>query len=248
MIVFEELVYQEAQRRNLAVAPARMQRAQADFRKQFSSPDEFKQFLQTDFQGSQQLLNEKIRRSLLIEQLLKSEVETKCVPTPAEIKAYYDSNDARFTHPETYTFQTISILPPPNATAAQVKEGKTRADTALKQAKAAKSAEEFGLLAEKLSDDDYRVVMGQHKPLPADQLAPPVLKAFKTMKAGDVTDLIQLDQAYTIVRLNVHAPAGKTPYTQVRAQLQKELQERKKNQLRMALDKKLRQGAKVEEM
>ena len=129
-----------------------------------------------------------------------------------------------------------------------MKEGKTRAESALKQAKAAKSAEEFGLLAEKLSDDDYRVVMGQHKPLPVDQLAPPVLKAFKTMKPGDVTDLIQLDQAYTIVRLNAHTPAGKTPFTEVRAQLQKELQERKRNQLRIALDKKLRQGAKVEEM
>jgi len=90
--------------------------------------------------------------------------------------------------------------------------------------------------------------MGQHKPVSVDQLAPPVLKAFKTMKPGDVTDLIQLDQAYTIVRLNAHTPAGKTPFTEVRAQLQKELQERKRNQLRIALDKKLRQGAKVEEM
>jgi parvulin-like peptidyl-prolyl isomerase len=248
MIVFEELVYQEALRLNVAVSPARMQRAQADFRKQFASPDEFKRFLQADFQGSEQLLNNKIRRSLLIEALLKTEVESRCVPTPAEVKAFYDKNDARFTHPETYTFQTISVLPPPNATAAQLKEGKTRAEAALKQAKAAKTAEQFGLLAEKLSDDDYRVVMGQHKPLPVDQLAPPVLQAFKTMKPGDVTNIIQLDQAYTIVRLNAHAPAGKTPFAEVRAQLQKELRERKKNDLRIALDKKLRQGAKVEEM
>jgi parvulin-like peptidyl-prolyl isomerase len=248
MIIFEELVYQEAQRRNLAVPPARMQRAQAEFRKQFASPDEFKQFLQSDFQGSQQLLNEKIRRSLLIEQLLKAEVESKCVPTPVEVKAFYDKNDARFTHPETYTFQTISILPPPNATAVQLKEGKARAEAALKKAKPAKTAEEFGLLAEKLSDDDYRVVMGQHKPLPAEQLAAPVLKAFKTMKPGDVTDIIQLDQAYTIVRLNAHAPAGKIPLVEVRTQLQKELKESKRNQLRISLDKKLRQGAKVEEL
>jgi peptidyl-prolyl cis-trans isomerase SurA len=248
MIIFEELVYQEAQRRKLAVPPARMQRAQADFRKQFASPDEFRQFLQSDFQGSQQLLDEKIRRSLLIEQLLKTEVESKCVPTPAELKAFYDKSDARFSHPETYTFQTISILPPPNATPEQLKDAKVRAEAALKKAKPTKTAEEFGLLAEKLSDDDYRVVLGQHKPLPAEQLAPPVLKAFKTMKPGGVTDLIQLDQAYTIVRLNAHTPAGKTPFTEVRAQLQKELQERKRNQLRVALDKKLSQGAAVEAM
>ncbi len=68
----------------------------------------------------------------------------------------------------------------------------------------------------------------------------PAWKAFKTMKPGGVTDLIQLDQAYTIVRLNAHTLAGKTPFTEVRAQLQKELQERKRNQLRVALDKRLK--------
>ena len=247
MIIFEELVYQEAERRKLVIPAARMQRAEADFRKQFASPDEFSQFIKSDFQGSPQLLREKIRRSLLIEALLNSEVESRCTPTAAEIKAYYDKSP-RFTHPETYTFQTISILPPPDATAQQMKEGRARAEEALKKAKAAKTAEEFGLLAEKVSDDDYRVMMGQHKPMPVDQLSPPVLKAFKTMKPGDVTDILQLEQAYTIVRLNAHTPAGRTPFAEVRTALHKELQDSKRNQLRIALDKKLRQGARVQEM
>ena len=44
--------------------------------------------------------------------------------------------------------------------------------SALQQAKATKSAEEFGLLAEKISDDDYRVMMGQHKPVPVAESRP----------------------------------------------------------------------------
>ena len=36
MIIFEELVYQEALRRNMTVPAAKMQRAEADFRKQFA--------------------------------------------------------------------------------------------------------------------------------------------------------------------------------------------------------------------
>jgi len=248
MIVFEELVYQEALRRKMIVPVARMQRAEADFRKQFASPEDFNAFLASDFHGSQQLLNEKIRRSLLIERLLKLEVEDKSVVSPLEVRAFYDKNPARFQHPETYTFQTISILPPPNATAQQVKEGRARADSALTQAKAAKTAEQFGLLAEKLSDDDYRVVLGQHKPMQVDQIAPPVLAAFKTMKPGQITGVIQLDQAYTIVRLNLHTLAGKTPLPEVKAQLQKELHEKKRNDLRAALDARLRKTATVEEM
>lgn len=248
MIIFEELVYQEALRRKMTVAPAKMQSAEADFKKQFTTPAEYNGFLNSEFRGSRQLLEVKIRRSLLIDALLKAEVEDKCAMTPAEVKAFYDKNPAKFRHAESYRFQTISVLPPPNATTAQLKEGAARAQSALKQAKSTKSAEEFGLLAEKISDDDYRVMMGQHKPMPVDQLAPPVLKALSAMKPNDTSELIQLDQAYTIVRLQEHIPAGQTNFDEVKAQLAKELKEGKRNQLRKALDAKLRQNAKIEEL
>jgi len=248
MIVFEELVYQEAVRRNMSIPAPRMQRAQADFRKQFSSPDEFNAFLQHDFHGSKQLLDDKIRRSLLIEALLKVEVDNKSAVTPTELRAYYQANIDRFKHSESYTFQTISVLPPDKVTAEQMKEGRARIDKALVKAKATKNSEEFGLLAEKTSDDDYRVVMGQHKPVPVDQMAPPVLKALRSMKPGEITDVIQLDKAFTIVRLQEHTPAGTTPFEQVKASLSKELHDKKRNQIRIEFDKKLRLTAKVQEM
>jgi len=239
MMVFEELVYQEAERRRMTVPAAKMLRAEADFKKQFGSPDAYAAFLQSDFQGSEKLLEAKIRRSLLIDSLLKTEVESRSTVTEAEARAFYTRNPARFEHPESYTFQTISVLPPANATQAQLKEGRARADKALTQAKATKTAEAFGLLAEKISDDDYRVVMGQHKPVPVPELAPPVLQQLKTMQVGQVSGLIQLDQAYTIVRLSEHTPAGRAPFVQV--------EQTKRNQLRAALDAKLRQSAKVEQ-
>lgn len=247
MMVFEELVYQEAERRRLTVPPAKMMRAEADFKKQFGSPDAYAAFLQSDFQGSEKLLDAKIRRSLLIDSFLKTEVESRSTVTEAEARAFYAKNPARFEHPESYTFQTISVLPPANATQAQLKEGRARADKALVQAKATKTAEAFGLLAEKISDDDYRVVMGQHKPVPVNELAPPVLQQLRAMQVGQVSGLIQLDQAYTIVRLSEHAPAGRAPFVQVRAQLMQQMQQTKRNQLRAALDTKLRESAKVEQ-
>jgi len=248
MLIFEELVYQEALRRNVAVPAAKMQHAEADFRQQFATPDEFNALLQSEFHGSRPLLREKIRRSLMIEAFLKTEVDNKSVITEAEARAYYEKNPVRFQHPESFTFQTISMLPPPNATAAQLKEGPVRAQKALSQAKATKTAEEFGLLAEKISDDDYRVVMGQHKPMAVSELAPQVVKALAAMKVGAVSDVIQIEQAYTIVRLGDHTPTGKAKFEEVKAQLEKELQKSKENGLRAALDKKLRQNAKIEEL
>jgi parvulin-like peptidyl-prolyl isomerase len=248
MIIFEELVYQEALRDKMTISAVKLQHSETEFRKQFVTPEQYSTFLQTDFNGSHELLQQKIERSLLIEAYLKIHVDDKSVISPAEVRAYYDKNPARFHHPETFTFQTISILPPPNATAAQLKEEHTRAESALRQAKATKTAEQFGLLAEKISDDDYRVMMGQHKPMPVDEMAPQVIKALLAMHPNDMSDLIQVEQAYTIVRLQAHTPAGQSKFEDVKVQLQKELQETKRNQLRASLDQKLRKNAKIEEL
>lgn len=246
MIIFEELVYQDAKRRKLTVPPEKLQKAEADFRQQFSTPEEYQQLVREEFQGSKQLLREKIRRSLLIEELLKSDVEDKSLVSLVEARAYYRKNIARYQYPESFAIQTISVLPPDKATPEQLKEGRKRAEDALKQAQATKDAEGFGLLAEKISDDDYRVMMGNHKAVPRTQLAPQVVQALLALKDGQITGLIQLDQAYTIVRLNNHILAGTYKFEAVKDQLRKELKEKKTNQLRAALDKKLRQNAKIE--
>ena len=246
MIIFEELVYQDASRRKLTVPPAKLQTAEADFRKQFSDPEEYQQLLREEFQGSRELLQQKIRRSLLIEESLKSEVDDKSAVSLAETRAYYEKNISRYQYPESFAIQTISILPPQKPTPDQLKEMRKRADDALRQAQATKDAEGFGLLAEKISDDDYRVMMGNHKAVPRNQLAPQVVTALLALKDGQITGLIQLDQAYTIVRLNKHILAGTFKFADVKDSLRKELKEKKTNQLRAALDKRLRQNAKIE--
>ena len=76
--------------------------------------------------GSRQQLRDQIQRSLLIDQLLKQEVDNKSAVTPAEVKAYYDKNSARFQLPESYTFQSISIVPPLKDTPEQAKEARRK--------------------------------------------------------------------------------------------------------------------------
>jgi parvulin-like peptidyl-prolyl isomerase len=246
MIIFEELVYQEALRRKMTVSPEKLNQGEAAFKKQFSSPDEYQQFLQAEMHGSRQQLREQIQRSLLIDQLLSQELDNKAAVSPAEVMAYYDKNAARFLVPESFTFQSISILPPRNGTPDQVKEGRKRADEALKQAKATKNYQDFGLLAEKVSEDDYRVNMGDHKMVPGDKLPPQVIKLLSAMKPGDVSGLIQIETAYTIIRLNAHTPAHTQSFTEVKAELHTELQKKKYEQLRSNLDKQLKAKAKVE--
>ncbi len=248
MIEFEELAYQEAERRGMTVAPAKLAKAEADFRAQFPSEEMFDEYLKAEMKGSRLLLRKKIRRSLLIDAFLKLEVNDKAKVTLAEARAYYEKNPDAFRYPESFAIQTISITPSDKASDDVKKDAKKRAEDAWEKGKATKSYEEFGLLAEKVSEDDFHVNMGDHKAVERDRLPTEIVKAADAMQTGQVSDLMQLGNFYTFFRLNAHMPAGKFTFDQVKDKLMQNMQNAKFEGLRSALDKRLRQNAKVQEL
>lgn len=246
MIIFEELVYQEAVRRKMTIPAAQLNKAEADFRSQFSSTAQYQAFLKEECNGSEAVMRDKIKRSLLIDQLLNTDVQAKATVTFAEVRAYYDKHPERFQYPESYGIQTISFMAPEKATPQQVADAKKRAEAALPKIKATKNYEEFGMLAEKISEDDYRVMMGDHKNVEVGKMSPQLLAAVRSLQTGQMTGIIQVDQIFTVVRVNKHNPSGKLKYDDVKVALKNELEKQKVNQARTALNKKLRQTAKVE--
>ncbi len=258
MIEFEELAYQEAKRRQMTITPQRIATSEKQFRQRFESEQQFDLFLRTEAGGSEQVLRTKIKRSLLIEDLLKEEVNDRSAVSVAEAKTFYEHNPERFTLPESYALQTISILPPraagaqqPNAAAAtpeQLKQMRGRAQEALKQAKATKTYDEFGLLAEKISEDDYRVMMGDHRTVKTADMPPQVLAVVSKMHPGQVSDLIEADGVLTIARLNAHTPSRVQKFTEVQEALRAQMQSSKTEKLRHELDARLRKSAKIEEL
>lgn len=248
MMVFEELVYQEALRRKLSVPQAKMDRAIVDFKKQFKNPDTYREFMRVECNNSQKVLRAKIQRSLLIDQLLNAEVSNRAAISVTQARAYYDKNVEQFRVPETFAIQTISVLPPQKASASQLKEVRARAEDAFSQARATKNYEEFGVLAEKISEDDYRVMMGDRHAVDRAKLPPEVLRAAEALQPGQVSGLIPIENGYTIIRLNAHTPAGMRKFEEVKDGLRKQMKQQKSEQLRSALDKKLRAHAKVEEL
>ncbi len=247
MIEFEELVYQEGLRRKMTIAPARLNLAERDFIHQFRTADQYRMFLAAECRGERKILRAKIRRSLLIEDLLKAEVANKSGVSTAEVRAYYRQHPEKFSIAESFAIQTISVMPAKTG-AEQLKEARKRADDALRQARATKTYEEFGLLAEKISEDDYRVVMGDHKLLDRSKLPPQILSVVEKMQPGQVSDIIQVDEVYTIVRLNSHVPAGMRTFAEIKDSLREYLHRQNVERLRSSLNTRLRKTAKIEEL
>lgn len=258
MIEFEELVYQEAKRRGMVIAPERLAKAGTAFRKQFETEQQYKEFVQVEGKGSEQAIRTKIRRSLLIEDLLKLEVTNKSTVTLAEAKAYYASHLEEFKLHESYALQTITMMPPVRATPKQpnpppptqdeLKQMRVRAEGALRQAKATKTFEEFGILAEKISEDDYRVMMGNHKSVDVKDLPPEILQAASKLQVGQVSNVIQAEGAYSVIRVNAHSAARTESFEEVSQSLRAQMRSRKTEKLRRELDAKLRKTARIEEL
>lgn len=248
MIEYEELVYQEAERRKMTIPAARLKKAEDEFRSQFGSDEDFHQYLQTEWNGSIERFRQQIRRSLLIDTLLKIEVGDRSKVSLEEARAYYNKNPKAFRHGELFAFQTISIMPPENATPEVKQRARQQAEEALKQAKAANTFEQFGLLAEKVSEDDYHVNMGDHKLVEREKLPQSMVQRARAMHPGEISDLIQVGSFYYFFRLYAYVPAGKVAFSEVKDRLLKDLQKTKYDRLRSDLDKQLRQKAKVEEV
>lgn len=247
-IEFEELVYQEAVRRKLTVAPAKLNRAMQEFRAQFDTEAAYQSYLAQEQGGSLQKLRGKVRRAILIDQLLTSDVTRNAVISDAQLRSFYSKNPDHFRKPESVSLQTISLVIPDNSSLKQKAEIRKRAEDVLRQAKATKDYEGFGLLAEKFSEDDWRVMMGDHKSIHRGRMPAPVESVVFKMQAGQVSDIIETENSFCIARVNGREESKLISFEEVRVRLKKDLETEKADTLKKAMEARLRKNAKIEEL
>ena len=87
--------------------------------------------------------------------MLKHEVDNKAVVSLTEARRYYEKNPKEFEHGETFACRRFRFCPG-RCQPGDDQDTRKRAEGILEQAKATKNYEQFGLLAEKVSEDDYQ--------------------------------------------------------------------------------------------
>ena len=245
---FEELAYQDAKAHGLTVPPAKLDKAIRDFRAQFDDEAQFQQYLKIEQKGSKQELRSKIRRAILIDEAIKSAVDNRAKYTNLQLKAFYDKNPERFRKPESISLQTITIAYGDNPKPAEKQKARKQAEDALQQARATKDYEGFGQLAEKVSMDDWRVMMGDHKWLHRGRMPEAVEKVVFNLKVGQISDIIDSGDSFCIARVNGREDAHLISFAEIKPRLKQDLETQKKDELRAAFDKRLRTTAKIEEL
>ncbi len=140
----------------------------------------------------------------------------------ADVKAYFEQNVAKTTGQEERRASHILIASPASAPAAERAAAKTKAQQLLAQVK--KAPETFADLARKNSQDKGSAVRGGDLDFfTRGAMVKPFEDAAFTMKKGDISDVVESDFGYHIIRLtDVKVPRQRT-FEEMRPQLEAEL-------------------------
>ena len=244
-VVQHELIYQEARRRGLRVPELTWQKRLRQLRQGFVSKQAYEAAAIKKY-GSVAEFERRLRRSMLIEQLWDVEVTRKSVPTAVAVRAYYFSHRAQYVRPDAVWLQTITVKFPKNSSAEQKKAARDIAEKILVKAKAAKNYEEFGILAEQLSQDDWRVMMGDHKWVHRGSVTTDIEPTLFALKAGETSGLVESSEGYLIMRANDRQAARQMSLAEMSASIGQQLENDKREKRSKEFEMLLRSKAEID--
>jgi peptidyl-prolyl cis-trans isomerase SurA len=162
-----------------------------------------------------------IRKQVQSVTMIDQEVRQKIVILDSEIKDYYKDHQDEFTvTDEKYRLAQILIAVPDDAKPEQVNAAQQKAEDLYK--KAAKGAD-FGELARQYSDDDSKSKGGELGNFSPKELNDQIAAAVKSLKAGDITQVVRTKYGFHIVKVEEHRVPGTAPFEEVKRSIREKL-------------------------
>jgi peptidyl-prolyl cis-trans isomerase C len=174
---------------------------------------------------------EKIKKQLLetngikFKKLIDSKIAGKAKVTDKDVEKYYNDNKEKFKTPELCRASHILITPDetqvktdPNGANAKAK---TKAEELLKKLKTDK--EDFAALAKVNSKCPSSAKGGDLGFFQKGQMVPPFEKVAFSMKPGEISDIVETQFGFHIIRTEELKVAGTTPFDQAKEDIENRL-------------------------
>ncbi len=139
--------------------------------------------------------------------------------TDEELKAFYEKNKAQFTDPEQRRASHILIAAGADADAAAKAQAKEKAQKLLAELKSA--PEKFDELAKANSDDTGSAAQGGDLGFfSRDMMVAPFSEAAFAMKEGEISDLVQSEYGFHIIKVTGAKGSGEKPFEEAKPELE----------------------------
>jgi peptidyl-prolyl cis-trans isomerase C len=188
-------------------------------------------------------LREYTRRDLLITKFVETTFVAKAVVPEAEIRSFYDTNPDKFKREEKVKASHILIGVDGKATADEKKKAREKAD---KLKKELAGGADFATLAKGNSTCPSSQQGGDLGSFGKGEMVPAFEKAAFALKPGEVSDVVETQFGYHIIKLTEKIPAAITEYKDVKAKIEEFLKGQKVNEAIQKYLEEAKKTAKIE--
>jgi peptidyl-prolyl cis-trans isomerase C len=186
-----------------------------------------------------------IRKDIVINNLVDKEVGSKIVVTDDEVKKFYDENIDKFKQGETIRASHILCGVEPKATAEEKKKAKEKAEALLKEIKTGK---DFAELAKTNSTCPSSAQGGDLGFFGKGQMVPSFEAAAFALKPGEVSNVVETQFGYHIIKVTEKKAAGATPLSDVKDKIKDYLKNTKMQKAVGDYIEQLKGKAKIEKL
>ena len=187
----------------------------AGLKTQYPGEGEFVAALEAQGMTEEQLTAD-IKLFLEVKNFLEKEFYEKITATEDEALAYYGANSEQFTQEEQIRARHILMMVDQNADDAQKAEVHTRMEAVLEKARA---GEDFAELAEEFSEGPSNVQGGDLGFFGPGSHGSAFQRCGFCPRAGEISDIVETQFGYHIIKLEEKKEGGMTPYEEVSEQI-----------------------------
>lgn len=241
-LVIYTVLSQEVKSRNLTVPEAEVEGNLQEMKKRAGSEQEFQKAL-AERGMTEAKLRSDAKIDMAISKLMENEVANLGEATDAQVREFYDKNPDKFKQPEAVRASHILIKVEPNAPDAVKQKARAKAEGLAKQAK---GGVDFAKLARENSDDGSAAQGGDLNFMVEGQTVAPFNKALFSLPPNQVSDVVETEFGYHVIKVTEKRAASQVPFEQVSAKIRAFLTEQRKQERAKAFIDDLKKKARIE--
>jgi peptidyl-prolyl cis-trans isomerase C len=215
-VVAYKILMQEAKARKVIVPESELDARMKEITSQFPNEEALKQTLASRKTTLEQVRQD-VKQDMTVQKMIDDEITPKIAVKPEQVTDFYAKNPDQFKQPERVHASHILITVPKDADAAAKTQARTKAADVLKEVKAGK---DFAALAKQYSQDPGSAPNGGDLGFfQAGQMVGPFNDVAFKLTPGQVSDLVETEFGFHIIKVAEKQPARTIPLEEVRPKL-----------------------------
>jgi len=222
-LISAELLYQSGQKLEVKDIDKLIEEKLVQGKARFNSEQDFTKAIK-ELEMDEKDLREYTRRDLIISNFVEKTIVPKAVVTAADTKKFYDENPDKFTRSESVKASHILIGVDPKASADEKKTAREKID---KLRKELAGGADFAALAKGSSTCPSSQQGGDLGFFGKGQMVPAFEKAAFALKPGEISDVVETQFGYHIIKLTEKKSAEKVEFKEASPRIEDYLKNQK---------------------